>query len=412
MQRPDLVPVRGVAGEVGAGLADPVLADVVQPLAVSGEFGVGGVHPVQNRLHQTPLRLGAAKAVEHPGPVREALDQPGFAEQLQVARDARLAVAEDLHQFGDRQLLVGQQRQHAQPRRFARRAKPIHHLSRVRPHRASASIEPHLRALCKAARRRGRNRAAGLAVRRPSRGARARRRAKEPLMPRSKPRLTKPLLVARLAGALALAAPVMLGGMTTPALAQAIRGHGDPSAEAYVQTEASRAIAILNDRNMGAAAKRQAFYSFVNEAADVPRITNFVLGRYRRQITPAQYQQFSDIFRRYADSVYESRLGEYHGEGLRVTGSAVHAPGDVVVSSDISGGDYHGMPGGELARDAGTAGLEGRGRAGPGRLAGGGGATGFHLHTGQRQREHRRPDRPAPRPGGRRPLNPLRFTAL
>ena len=148
----------------------------------------------------------------------------------------------------------------------------------------------------------------------------------------------------RFATALALAAPLAAVCVAAPAAAQAIRSHGDPSAEAFVQTEAGRAITILNDRGMAPAAKRAAFYDFVNQAADVPRITSFVLGRFRRQISPAQYQQFAEVFRHYADSVYETRLGDYHGESLKVTGSVVHAPGDVVVSSVVTGSDYHGQP--------------------------------------------------------------------
>ncbi len=130
----------------------------------------------------------------------------------------------------------------------------------------------------------------------------------------------------------------------TAASAQATRNHGDPSAEAFVQTDASRAIGILNDGSLSLSAKKKMFYDYVNQVADVPRITGFVLGRYRRQVSPAQYQQFADVFRQYADSVYETRLGEYHGETLRVTGSLVRAPGDVVVSSVVTGGGFKGAP--------------------------------------------------------------------
>lgn len=147
-----------------------------------------------------------------------------------------------------------------------------------------------------------------------------------------------------LAAAMALAVAAPLGLGVSPAQAQAIRGHGDPSAEAFVQTEASKAISILSDASLGVAAKKQAFYSLVNQIADVPRITNFVLGRYRRQITPAQYQQFAEVFRTYADGVYETRLSDYHGETLKVTGSLVRAPGDVVVSSVVTGGGFQGKP--------------------------------------------------------------------
>ncbi len=149
---------------------------------------------------------------------------------------------------------------------------------------------------------------------------------------------------AKLVGAVSLALAVPLGLGVAPAVAQAIRGHGDPTAESFVQAQANHAIAILNDHSLSPSARKEAFSGFVNQFIDVPRITNFVLGRYRRQVTPAQYQEFSEIFGRYADSTYESRLGDYQGESLKVVGSLVHSPGDVVVSSVISGGNVNGAP--------------------------------------------------------------------
>jgi phospholipid transport system substrate-binding protein len=122
--------------------------------------------------------------------------------------------------------------------------------------------------------------------------------------------------------------------VATPALAAAER---DAGAEAFVDTEANRALGILNART-GQAAKKQAFRAFVDQVADVPRITNFVLGKYARTISPGQMGQFAPLFRDYASGVYESRLGDYHGEKLRVTGSVVRKPGDVIVSSEVFGG--------------------------------------------------------------------------
>ena len=138
--------------------------------------------------------------------------------------------------------------------------------------------------------------------------------------------------------ALILAAPAA-GLMLAPtaALAQS-RAHGDAEAEGFIQTQASRVLNVLNDHSMGLDAKKQAFRGMVDQVADVPRITGFVLGRYRRIVTPAQYADFSAAFREYANNVYESRLGQYSGQTLRVTGSVVRQPGDVVVSSDVSGG--------------------------------------------------------------------------
>ena len=137
------------------------------------------------------------------------------------------------------------------------------------------------------------------------------------------------------ASALAFAAPVgALCLVAVPAYAQAAR---DASAETFVQREAQRALQILQGGEP-TPAKKAEFRSFVDQVADVPRITGFVLGKYRRTATPAQYQDFSQAFRQYANSVYESRLGQYSGQGLKVTGSIVKSPGDVIVSSVITGG--------------------------------------------------------------------------
>jgi phospholipid transport system substrate-binding protein len=151
--------------------------------------------------------------------------------------------------------------------------------------------------------------------------------------------MRRPSLFTAALTALLLAAPAA-GLMLAPAstLAQATRAHGDAEAESFVQTEANRVLQVLNDRSLSPTAKKQTFRTVVDEVADVPRITGFVLGRYRRILTPAQYSDFAGAFREYANSVYETRLGEYKGQTLRVTGSTVRQPGDVVVTSEVSGG--------------------------------------------------------------------------
>lgn len=141
--------------------------------------------------------------------------------------------------------------------------------------------------------------------------------------------------LAALALVLALGAPVLPALVAAPAMAQAAAR--DASAEAFVQTQASEALRILNS-GQPLAAKRLAFRALVDQVADVPRITNFVLGKYARSATPAQRAEFAPLFRSYANNVYESRLGQYKGETLKVTGSVARAPGDVVVSSQVGGG--------------------------------------------------------------------------
>lgn len=149
-------------------------------------------------------------------------------------------------------------------------------------------------------------------------------------------RSSHPFLEAAAAAALALGVAVPLNAaVTVPASAQAQR---DAGAEQFVQAGAQRIISILNDKSQSNADKIRTFRGIVDELADVPRITNFVLGKYARSITPAQRERFAKVFREYAQNVYETRLGDYHGETVKVTGSVVRKPGDVVVTTTISGG--------------------------------------------------------------------------
>jgi phospholipid transport system substrate-binding protein len=141
---------------------------------------------------------------------------------------------------------------------------------------------------------------------------------------------------------LALAAALGLAAAATPliptAAAHAQTGVREAQAEQFVQSNSQVALGILSDRGRSIADKSRAFRGFVDQVADVPKITNFVLGKYARTLTPEQKARFATVFRDYASYIYESRLGEYRGETFRVTGSLVRRPGDVIVNSVVSGG--------------------------------------------------------------------------
>ena len=148
--------------------------------------------------------------------------------------------------------------------------------------------------------------------------------------------LAKTLLAAALVLAVGAAAAVAPSPFTTPALAQ--NSARNAAAEQFVQTQAQRALTILSQNRGDTATEKRLFREFIDQVADVPRITYFVLGKYNRTISPAQRQDFATVFREYASNVYESRLNEYHGETLKVTGSVARSPTDVIVQSQVSGG--------------------------------------------------------------------------
>jgi phospholipid transport system substrate-binding protein len=151
-------------------------------------------------------------------------------------------------------------------------------------------------------------------------------------------RSARPLFNVALAAMFALGIGAVAGLALAPTPAVAQNGARDAQAEQFVQVQAQRALTVLANPKMTTADKTRLFRAFVDQVADVPRITQFVLGKYARVATPAQRQAFAVVFREYASNVYESRLDQYHGEVLKVTGSIVRRPGDVIVNSVVVGG--------------------------------------------------------------------------
>jgi phospholipid transport system substrate-binding protein len=108
-------------------------------------------------------------------------------------------------------------------------------------------------------------------------------------------------------------------------------------AERYVQENAEAALRALGSGG-NAAQRRQTFDRLMAQFADMPRIANFVLGRYGTQLrSDASLRlQWTQTFQDYAIAVYEDRLQRFSGSAIHVTGSVERVPGrDVVVSSEL-----------------------------------------------------------------------------
>jgi phospholipid transport system substrate-binding protein len=110
-------------------------------------------------------------------------------------------------------------------------------------------------------------------------------------------------------------------------------------AEGYVQQHAASALRTLGDRNLSSTQRRATFNQLMAQFADMPRIAHFVLGRYSSQLRAdmSLRSEWTSAFQDYAIAVYEVRLGNFSGSGIRVTGSVERVPGTVViVTSELS----------------------------------------------------------------------------
>jgi phospholipid transport system substrate-binding protein len=99
-------------------------------------------------------------------------------------------------------------------------------------------------------------------------------------------------------------------------------------AETYVQDNVQRGLQILNNHTIPDTQRRAEFRDFLTGLTDIRRIAVFTLGASRRTASPADVDSFVNAFRDYAVAVYESRLTQYSGQTLKVTGSSDRAPGD------------------------------------------------------------------------------------
>ena len=130
-------------------------------------------------------------------------------------------------------------------------------------------------------------------------------------------------------------AAVVLAATIAPPVSAA-----DPVAEQYVAQNANQALATLSDRNLSPTDRQARFRVLMQRFADVPSISNFVLGANaagQLRANPALNQEWQQVFMDYSVAVYEDQLDQFRGNEVRVTGSVERVPGrDIVVKSTIT----------------------------------------------------------------------------
>ncbi len=104
----------------------------------------------------------------------------------------------------------------------------------------------------------------------------------------------------------------------------------DRDAETFAQGLIDRGVGIL--RNSADPQRRAKFREFILAYADARKTAMFTLGNYRRSASDGDIEAFVKAFTDFATAVYESRLDQYKGQTLKVTGSIDNKPGDVTVN--------------------------------------------------------------------------------
>lgn len=135
--------------------------------------------------------------------------------------------------------------------------------------------------------------------------------------------------LAKTMGALALAV-VFMAANAGPAAAL-------PDPAVFTQDLIDQGVGILKNNPAGPA-RNAKFKSFLLQYADAKRTALFTLGQYRRGANQADMDAFQNAFVEYVTAVYESRLAQYSGESLKVTGKVAGSSADVVVNAIVVSG--------------------------------------------------------------------------
>lgn len=109
------------------------------------------------------------------------------------------------------------------------------------------------------------------------------------------------------------------------------------AAEDFVSGNIQTGFDILNDRAADPIQRRERFASFLLGLTDVKRTALFMLGRYAQSAPQADIDDYALAYQDYAMAIYQTYFALYSGQSLRVVSSRERAPGDFVVTSNMTG---------------------------------------------------------------------------
>ena len=129
---------------------------------------------------------------------------------------------------------------------------------------------------------------------------------------------------------LLLSAGALVACMASPAWAA-------NQAEAFVSGNIQAGFDILNDPAASAGQRRERFAAFLLGLTDVRRVALFMLGRYADGASQADLDAYVAAYQEHVQSVYQSYFARYAGQSLHVMSSRERAPGDYVVTTNLTG---------------------------------------------------------------------------
>ncbi len=107
------------------------------------------------------------------------------------------------------------------------------------------------------------------------------------------------------------------------------------AAAGFIDGLVGDALDTLKDASLSDAARGQRFDALLRRDFDMPRIARSVLGRYWSQASDEDRRTFAALFETWVARTYASRLSQYKGETVKVTGARAEGDAGAVVASEI-----------------------------------------------------------------------------
>ncbi len=133
---------------------------------------------------------------------------------------------------------------------------------------------------------------------------------------------------------IAIAAAVLLSGLTVnrPASSDELADN----AESFIRSMAETAIIKLTEQEISRDERKVRLREMMNEYFFVPGIAQWVLGRFWRQASKEERDEYVSLFEALMIESYVDRFATYNGETLNIIKTDVRNKKDVIVSSTLN----------------------------------------------------------------------------
>jgi phospholipid transport system substrate-binding protein len=113
------------------------------------------------------------------------------------------------------------------------------------------------------------------------------------------------------------------------------QGNGNKPAQ-FIQGLADEAIAILRDPKGSLDEREKRFHAFLKDDFAMEKIGRFAAGKFWRQMSTNQQQQYQQVFEKWILKTYSIRFGGYSGETVNVLKTIKAGRSDVFVRTKIN----------------------------------------------------------------------------